>query len=405
MHRLLRKLLPIGCSSVFVVAGCGVSMGGRGGRHGHGEGTADTDGAGEEEVVVPVVVDRVRKGEITGRVVAASTIEAERQVTVHAEATGRILDLRVEEGQKVRPREVIARIEGDAQAAGLLRAKTNLEKARMDFERIRSLHAKGAATDEELESARIAYETARIDLRDRQRDVRTTKVRAPMGGTVTERFVNEGAFVTSGAQIVSIVDFSSLVARVFIPERELDRVQVGQPAEVVGKAATGRRAAGKVLRIAPVVDPATGTVKVTVALPPEAAGGDRGFLPGMYAEVTLTTDRHEGATLLSKAALVHEEASTYVFVVEDDKAKKVEVKTGLEDKDVVEIVSGVEPGQEVVVAGQSALEDGVKIRRVDEKGRPIEEGATGEASTSAVATPKDGRGGGADADRTRSGAP
>ncbi len=403
MPLLRRSPVPLLLAVCLAAPACGVRFGGgpHGGRGGGGD--AGTTG-GEEDVAVPVVVETVRSGEIAGRVVSASTIEAERKVTVHAEATGRILDLRVEEGQKVARGQVIARIEGDAQAAGLLRAKANLEKARLDFERIRALHARGAATDEELETARITYETARIDLRDRQRDVRTTKVRAPMAGTVTERFVDEGAFVTSGAQVVSIVDFSSLVARMFIPERELDRVRVGQPATVVGKAATGRRAEGKVLRIAPVVDPTTGTVKVTVALPPEASGGERGFLPGMYAEVTLITERHEGATLLSKAALVHEDERAYVFVVEGDTAHKVAVETGLEDGDVVEIVSGVEPGQEVVVAGQSALEDGSRIQRVDEQGRPVEAGgAAPEAAVAGSAEPgAAGAGGRGD---TRAGAP
>ncbi len=395
-----RRRFVLAAALVVAVPTCGRGFGGR---RGPGAGS-ETSGGEDEAVVVPVVVEKVRQGDITGRIVVASTIEAERQVTVHAEATGRILDLAVEEGQAVRRGQILARIEGDAQAAGLLRAQTNLEKARLDYERIEALHAQGAATDEELETARITFETARIDLRDRRRDVRTTKVRAPMAGTVTERFVNEGAFVTSGAQIVSIVDFTSLVARVFIPERELDRVRVGQPAQVVGKAATGRRAEGKVLRIAPVVDPATGTVKVTVAMPPEAAGGANGFLPGMYAEVTLTTDRHEGAALLSKAALVHDEDTPYVFVVEGGRARKVPVKTGLEDGDVVEVVEGLSPGQEVVVAGQSALEDGLSVRRVDEKGRPVE-GAAADTAAAVAGAPRASEAAGHGGGETRSGAP
>src|SRR5690606_36479765 len=106
-------------------------------------------------------------------------------------------------------------------------------------------------------------------VRDRSREIKNTNIVAPFAGTITERFVAEGAFVSNGAKVLSITDFDSLVARVYVPEKELDRLRLGQSAEVIGKAAKGRRGTGKVERIAPIVDASTGTVKVTVSLPPE----------------------------------------------------------------------------------------------------------------------------------------
>src|SRR5690606_34680812 len=112
----------------------------------------------------------------------------------------------------------------------------------------------------------------------------------------------------------------TLVARVYVPEKELDRVREGQAAQIMGKAAKDRQGTGFVQRIAPVVDPTTGTVKLTIALPEELVGGERGFLPGMYAEVTLTTAERERAVLVPKEALIHDDDQAFVFVIEGDRA-------------------------------------------------------------------------------------
>lgn len=335
-------------------------------------GAYDKKKAAEAEVVEqpsPVVVGTVERGAITATISAASTIEAERQVTVNAESTGRLVDLTVEEGDKVKAGQVLARIRFDAQANSLLRANTSLAKAQADFERIEQLYMEKVVGQEEYLKARNALDVAELDLRDRAREMKNTKVTAPFAGTVTQRMVTEGGFVSNGAQLLQVTDFDTLVARVFVPEKELDRVRVGQDALVVGKAAKGRKGTGKVLRISPTVDAGTGTIKMTIALPAELAGA-HGFLPGMYAEVTLTVDHREGVALVPKGAVVHDEEQTYVFVPEGEQARRVRVELGLQDAERVEIVKGVAPGEPVIVAGHTGLKDGAKIVRVDAQGRP-----------------------------------
>lgn len=325
-----------------------------------------------EERPTPVLIATVERGTIQGQIRAASTIEAELQVTVHAESTGRVTSLSLEEGDKIESGDVLARIRRDAQSLGVERAETNLVDAQRELARVESLFAQGIASQSELDSARTRVETAALDKRDRRRDLSNTVIAAPFAGVLTRRFVSEGAFVTSGAQVFEITDFSSLVARVYVPERELDRIAVGQPANIVGKAAQNRQGLGEVRRIAPVVDATTGTVKVTIALPPELAGGTNGFLPGMYAEVTLTTERHENVPLVPKPALIHEDEQTFVFVAEDDRAKRVLIQTGLADDDFIEITGGLEVGARIIVAGQTGLKDGGLILEVDAKGQPLQ---------------------------------
>ncbi|MBZ5710854.1 efflux RND transporter periplasmic adaptor subunit [Nannocystis pusilla] len=337
--------------------------------------------AADAEVVEqpsPVVVGTVERGAITATISAASTIEAERQVTVNAESVGRLVDLSVEEGDQVKEGQVLARIRFDAQANSLLRANTSLAKAQTDFQRIEQLYNERVLGHEEYQKARNQLDIAELDLRDRTREMKNTKVTAPFSGTITQRKVTEGGFVTNGAELLQITDFNTLVARVFVPEKELDRVKVGQEALVVGKAAKGRKGVGRVLRISPTVDAGTGTVKMTVALPQELAGG-QGFLPGMYAEVTLTVDHRQDVALVPKGAIVHDEEQTYVFVPEADKARRVRVELGLQDAERVEILKGLAAGEAVIVAGQTGLKDGAKIVRVDAQGRPEGEAKPAEA--------------------------
>lgn len=329
-----------------------------------------------KEQPTPVVVGTVERGSIVSTISTASTIEAERQVTIHAESTGRLVDLTVEEGDKVKKGQVIARIRFDAQTNSLVRANTSLEKARVDFNRAERLYNDRVIGEEEFLKARNALEVAELDVSDRSREMRNTKVTAPFDGTITQRKVTAGAFVNNGAELLTIVDFSTLVARVFVPEKQLDRIQVGQSAEVVGKAARGRRGEGKVLRIAPTIDASTGTVKVTVSMPTAATPAES-FLPGMYAEVTLTTDSRNDVLLVPKAAVVRDEEQTYLFTLAGDASagftgKRVRVETGLTDPERIEIVKGLGAGEPVILAGQTGLKDGAKVVRVDAQGKPID---------------------------------
>ncbi|HGG56641.1 MAG TPA: efflux RND transporter periplasmic adaptor subunit [Nannocystis exedens] len=336
----------------------------------------DTDEEEDKEEAVPVLPGEVLQGSIAAVITAASTIEAEQQVTIHAESTGRIVALKAEEGDKVKKGEKLARIRFDAQSSALVRATTSLSKAQEDARRAEQLYREGVIGKEEFDLSQNSLALARLDVKDRNREIRNTKIVAPFAGTITERFVAEGAFVSNGAQVLSITDFNSLVARVYVPEKELDRLRIGQSAEIVGKAAKGRRGVGTIDRIAPIVDASTGTVKVTIKLPPELCGPG-GFLPGMYAEVVMTTEERENIPLVPKSAVVYDEEQTYLFVVPEGvfgaplRAKRVRIGVGLQDAERIEVVDGPPPGTKIIVAGQNGLKDGALIVLVDAQGKPI----------------------------------
>jgi len=196
-------------------------------------------------------------------------------------------------------------------------------------------------------------------------------VRAPISGTITERFVNIGDHITMNQHLFDIIDFDSIVARIYVPEKELSRMRVGQDARIIAEAAGADDRRGAVDRIAPRVDPRSGTVKVTVAIPPS-----EGLLPGMYVTVELITEVHDDALLVPKKALVYDADQLFIFrLLEDDTVERLLIQATLEDRDNIEPTGILEDEDRIVVAGQASLKDGSKVRVVGAAAaaEPVEE--------------------------------
>ena len=172
--------------------------------------------------------------------------------------------------------------------------------------------------------------------------------------------INVGDQITVNQHLFDIIDFDSIVARVYVPEKELARLRVGQQARITAEAAGARQHRGEIDRLAPRVDPRSGTVKVTVAIPPS-----EGLLPGMYVTVELITEVHDDAVLVPKKALVYDAEQLFVFrLKEDSSVERLLIQAALEDRDNIEPAGVLQAGDQVVIAGQASLKDGSQVRIV-----------------------------------------
>ena len=168
------------------------------------------------------------------------------------------------------------------------------------------------------------------------------------------RMVNLGDQVSISQHLFDIVDFDSLVARIYVPEKNLALLQAGQPARLSAQALNAHAYTGTVERISPVVDPKSGTIKVTVAV-----GGQPGLRPGLYVDVDLVTAVHAKALRVPKRALIYDNDLIYVYKLGDDsRVQRVTVVPTLMDRDYVEPASGLAAGDQIVVAGQAGLKTG-----------------------------------------------
>jgi membrane fusion protein (multidrug efflux system) len=207
----------------------------------------------------------------------------------------------------------------------------------------------------QLEQARLRLERARIRLN-------YATVRAPFAGVISARETQVGARVGSGTKLFSIVKLDDVVARVFVPGRYLPIVAEDQPAVITSEFLPSRNFKGWVKRISPVIDPKSGTFKVTVGVRGDKPGD---LPPGLFVGVRIVTDTRDNAVLVPKRAVVYEGGERYVYLVVNDRATKRKLVPGYEDPQNIEALSGIEVGSTVIVLGQGGLKDGALVRPVN----------------------------------------
>jgi membrane fusion protein (multidrug efflux system) len=342
---------------------------------------AKDDLEAKKNAPVPVDVTVLERGSIEALTRASANLEAESTIMVRAEAARRVTQLLVEEGHHVTKGQTLAKLQDAEQRSALAGAQSQYDKNASELARQKALREQDLSSDQALLDAQYASDQAKIALDNAQRELTYATVRAPIVGTVTMRKVNLGDQVQIGQELFEIVDFESIVARVYIPEKNLSEIAVGQEARITARAVSGEPFVAKVLRIAPVVDPQTGTVKVTVAV-----GEQPGLLPGLFVEVALVTMVHDNALLVPKRALMYDNDQTFVFRIgAERKVERLLVEPVLADRFYVEPASGLAPGDSIVIAGQTGLKNGTKIRLITEEpasqadtDKPKPDGADGE---------------------------
>jgi len=268
-----------------------------------------------------------------------------------------ITELAAEEGMTVRAGQLLARLDPREIRSQHEISRVTLEEAKLAYERAERLKGNQLISPEEYEQALARFETARAQLEQNQIQLDYTEVRAPFSGRIVARYVDLAEQVTVNTPLFRISDFDPLLCPIQVPERELPRLETGQPAYLTVEAWPGERFEASVLRIRPVVDAATGTVRVTLDVK-----GRGKLTPGMFARVYLETATRPGALVIPRAALSLESVGDTVYVAADGVAQRREVSLGFEERDRVEVTSGLEAGERVVVVGQDGLSDGTPIQ-------------------------------------------
>jgi membrane fusion protein (multidrug efflux system) len=180
---------------------------------------------------------------------------------------------------------------------------------------------------------------------------------------VGERLVRLGDRIQTTTQLFVVSNPREKVVKLFVPQDELPKCYLNQAAVISTDVLPETDFKGWVKRISPIVDPTSGTFKVTAGvLDPQNS-----LRPGMFVSVKLIVDVRENALLIPKAALTYENERTYFFVVKRDSVMRLELKKGFEDAERVEVLNAVSDTSKIVVVGQSGLKDGSQIKVVQEK--------------------------------------
>ncbi len=192
-----------------------------------------------------------------------------------------------------------------------------------------------AKAQENLARAQVAQ--AEAELEEHRFRIGETKIVSPLNGVVGERHVDPGALVTSNTLVVLILDLSTMVTVVNVPERDINKIYVGNEARVTLDAAPGEELAGRVVRISPLLDAQTRTAPVEIELP----NPNRSLKAEMFARVDLNLMSEHDALLIPRDALVYRGNRAGVFMIEEDLVRFQQIETGLTESDQIEVLSGL----------------------------------------------------------------
>ena len=338
----------------------------------------DEEGEGDEKAPVPVEVTDVASGSVSSYISSSANLVAEFQVNILSEVEGRVARLYVEEGDFVRKGQVLANLVRDDAEIALTKAQLKETNARLAYERGKDLSEKELLSREEFDKFTMDSEIARQEQAEAEWLLEKTTFRAPFSGKISERMIQVGQNIRPGDELFQLTDLDPLIARIFLPERDIIGLEEGREVKIVLNAADDTVFDGRIRQISPVVDTATGTVKVTI----EAADPPASVRPGSFVTVNIVRETHPEATVIPREAVLRELQSAHVFIVKEDIATKRDITLGLEEGLLVESLSGLELGEQVIIAGQGGLRDGAKVKILGLEPEEESDAESGEPSES-----------------------
>jgi multidrug efflux pump subunit AcrA (membrane-fusion protein) len=373
---------------------------------------------------IPVETVSLRLGSIDRRLHLTGTIISEAMVDVLSKVSGILEKIQVEQGDRIKADQVIAIVEREEKEAQFQEASAALDVLKANWAqmesgarpeeitqaeqlvrqtkagwetsldnhmRLKNLKERNFISQQSLDEAMLQLTQSEAEYRSasekltllkkgaRQEDrdallaqirqteatlrlaqihLKNTTIRAPISGIISKRFLDQGSFVSTTTPIVRIVAMDTVKVVVQVVEIEIAQLRAGAIAEIYVDAYREEVFQGLVVRISPTVDPESRTADVEIRVDNK----DHRLKPGMFARVSIVTQRRDGVLMLSKDWLVRQSATPQVFVNENGEASRRVVSLGVEGEQYVEVLKGLQAGEEVIVAGQYEIKDGMPVK-------------------------------------------
>ncbi len=344
---------------------------------GNGNDTEDE----EETPPIPVETSKPVRGDVYAVYSGTAPIEAFAEADVIAKVEGEIRAVLVEEGDDVSEGQVLARLDGDRLRLELNESRARLRKMERDFERNEDLRAKGLLSEGDFEKLKYDLEALRASYNLASLELDYTQIRAPIDGVISERYIKRGNTIAVGEPLYRVTSFDPLVAYLHVPEREYRQIAAGQPVAIDIDALAGQRIIAAVTRVSPVVDPQTGTFKITIEIRDE----ERRIKPGMFGRMSIVYDRHVNVLQVPRSAIIEELGSESVFVVEEGKAVRRPVKTGYGESGMIEVTEGLTDEDDVITVGQIGLKPDAVVAIIGAPTDESDEGGESDETNETVA--------------------
>lgn len=314
-------------------------------------------GAGGGPPGMPVEVAVARQDTVVDEILATGQIEAVQSIELRPEVDGRLVDILVREGTEVAVGRPLFKVDDAELKAQVTRLEAERDLARQALRRTRELLAQNASSEADLELAEANARSSEAQLELTQLRLDRTVVRAPFSGLVGERFVSLGDYVTSSTRLATLQTVDPQRAVFQVPERYARRLSVGQEVTFAVAAVPGVEFKGTVDFVDPVVQLPARTITVKAEVPNRR----RELKSGMFIEARLATDTRPDAVLVPEDAILPLQNATFVWIISEGTATRRQVELGVRMPGFVEIKSGVDVGEQVVVGGLERLSEGAPV--------------------------------------------
>ncbi|MDO6618898.1 MULTISPECIES: efflux RND transporter periplasmic adaptor subunit [unclassified Shewanella] len=337
-------------SSVFCITAFSIMLSGCNGEQ--------ETAAEEEKYAVPVEVSQVTQGNVSSFYSTTATLEAPEEAHVVTRIAGLITSINVEEGDRVTKGQALATIDAKRQQFDYQRALAEVQIIEQELNRLKQMKNKEFVSQDVMAKLEFNLQAAMAQRDLAELYVIESRIVSPIDGIVATRHVKKGNMAKEFEELFYIVNQDELHGIVHLPEQQLNSLRLGQEARISNqyannKGSTEQDIIANVLRISPIVDAQSGTFKVTIAI----NNKDATLKAGMFTRVELKYDTHNDVVTVPFNAIINQDDTQALYVIKDNTANRREVILGYRENDKVEILSGVQSGEQIVIRGQQNLKD------------------------------------------------
>ena len=312
---------------------------------------ADTAAVAEKNAAVAVRIDTAENSNMSLEYLANGTFMPKQEVTVAAETGGRVVRVMVDEGSRVSAGQTLAIVEGDKLNVNVANAQAAYDNAQANLMRFENALSTGGVTQQQVDQARLQFESSKNNLKSAKLNAGDVTIKTSVSGIVNSRKIEPGAYVSPGTPAFDIVNVSTLKLRVNVDEKNVATLRVGQAVQVRVSVYSDKEFSGKITFIAPKSD---GSLNFPVEI--EIANNPNNELrAGMYGTAVFGAQGSSSVLVVPRTAFVGSISDNKVFVLKNGKAVESTVVAGRSFGDNIEVLSGLQAGDQVIISGQINL--------------------------------------------------
>ncbi len=317
-------------------------------------------GAGAPPVyATQAVIAEARVQPVNETLSLVGSVAANEMVEIKSETDGTLEEVLFTEGQRVKQGDLLIRLDESKFTASVNEAEANFKLSETTYERSKQLNRDKLVSQQEYDQAAAQYQANKASLELKKRLLKDARIYAPFKGTMSSRQVSPGQVIAKNTTLTWLIDLDPVKVELNVPERFVSQLKIGQKIEITVAAYPGRTFLGKLFFVAPFVESATRTALVKARIDNPNAE----LKPGMFANLNLTLKLKEDAIVIPESSVIASGDRNIIYVLDKDDAAQIRpVKIGIRQAGLVEILSGVKPGERVVAEGIQKIRPGGKVK-------------------------------------------